>query len=232
MEKQKAKKQQAGFSLIELAVAMVIMLTLLGIVSNVMSRTLGIRARESRRTDALTAAQAAMNVISREVANTGFGIYDGDSTLLSSNGIILADSDANKIHIRSNFLNAGPRTAPAGSTVISTNQPGENVTYFFDDDTDSIVRYDPFGIETSPGVYGPQTSVVVNKISNVVFEYYNYSGASSTPTVTNVPTADTGRIRITVSVNMDPVVGQPDNQQVRFSTDVTLRNSNYMLRQY
>ena len=232
MEKQNAKNQ-AGFSLIELAVAMVIMMTLLGIVSSVMSRTLGIRSRESRRTDALTSAQAALNIISREVANTGFGIYDGDaSTLMSGNGIVLADSDANRIHIRSNYLNTGPRTVPVNSTVVSTNQPSEDVTYFFDDITDSIVRYDPHGIEVSPGVYGPQTSVVVSRISNVVFEYYNYTGASSTPTVTSVPTADTSRIRITVSVNMDPVVGQPDNQQVRFSTDVTLRNANYMLRQY
>lgn len=231
--KKKRLKKQSGFSLIELAVAMVIMLTLLGIVSTVMSRTLGIRSRESRKTDALTAAQAALNVISREVANTGYGIYDGDdSALLAGNGIILADSDANRIHIRSNYLNTGPRTAPPGSTVMSTNQPGEDVTYFFDDATDSIVRYDPYGIETSPGVYGPQTSVVVNRISNVVFEYYNYSGSNSTPTVTNVPTADTGRVRISVAVDMDPVVGQPDNQQVRFSTDVTLRNANYMLRQY
>ncbi len=231
MKEQKPRKQ-SGFSLIELMVAMVVMMTLLGIVSSVMSRTLGVRSRESRKTDALTAAQAALNVISREVANTGFGVYDGDSTLLSSNGIILADSDANKIRLRSNYMNTGPRTVPAGSTVVSTNRPGEDVTYFFDDATDSIVRYDRFGLETSPGVYGPQTSVVVNKISNVVFEYYNYEGANSTPTVTNVPTADTGRVRITVSGKMDPVVGQPDNQQVRFSTDVTLRNSNYMLRQY
>ena len=231
MYTQKAKSQN-GFSLIELAVAMVIMLSLLAIVSSVMSRTVSIRQRESRRTDALTSAQAALNVISREIANTGFGIYDGNSTLMSDNGIIVADSDAHKIHFRTNFLNAGPRTAPAGSTVISTNRPDENVTYFFDDDTDSIIRYDPYGVETSPGVYGPQTSYVVNKISNVTFEYYNYEGVNSTPTVTNVPTADTGRIRITVSVEMDPVVGQPDGQRVTFTSDVTLRNSNYMLRQY
>ena len=231
MKTQKAKKQK-GFSLIELAIAMVIMLSLLAIVSTVMSRTVGIRQRESRRTDALTSAQAALNVISREIANTGFGIYDGYSELMADNGIIVADSDAHKIHFRSNLMNTGPRTAPSGSTVISTNLPGENITYFFDDDTDSIVRYDPFGIETSPGVYGPQTSYVVNKISNVTFEYYNYEGVNSTPTITNVPTVDTGRIRITVSVEMDPVVGQPDGQRVTFSTDVTLRNSNYMLRQY
>lgn len=223
MKTQKAKKQD-GFSLIELAVAMVIMLSLLGIVSSVMSRTMSIRQRESRRTDALTSAQAALNVISREIANSGFGIYDGNSELMADNGIVVADSDAHKIHFRTNVQNTGPRTAPSGSTVISTNRIGEDITYFFDDATDSIVRYDKWD--------DPQTSYVVNKISNVTFEYYNYVGVNSTPTVTNVPTADTGRVRITVSVEMDPVVGQPDGQRVTFTTDVTLRNSNYMLRQY
>src|SRR5436190_36595 len=223
METQKAKKEE-GFSLIELTITMVIMLALLAIVSSVMSRTLSVRQRESRRTDALTASQAALNVISREVANTGFGIYDGNSELMDDNGIVLADSDAHRIHFRTNAENTGPRTAPPGSTVTSINRIGEDVTYFFDDATDSIVRYDRWD--------SPQTSVVVNKISNVTFAYYNYIGVSSTPTVTSVPTADTSRIRITVSVEMEPVVGQPDNQQVTFTTDVNLRNSNYMLRQY
>jgi len=223
METHKAKKEE-GFSLIELTITMVIMLALLAIVSSVMSRTLSVRQRESRRTDALTASQAALNVISREVANTGFGIYDGSSELMADNGIVLTDSDAHKIHFRTNAENTGPRSAPSGSTVTSINRIGEDVTYFFDDATDSIVRYDRWD--------SPQTSVVVNKISNVTFAYYNYIGVSSTPTVTSVPTADTSRIRITVSVEMEPVVGQPDNQQVTFTTDVNLRNSNYMLRQY
>lgn len=218
------KKNQAGFSLLELMIAMAIMLTLLGIISTVLSQTMSIRQRESRRTDALTAAQGALNVISREIANAGFGIHDASSTLLANNGIILADSNANRIHFRSNIYNTGPQSAPSGSTVISTNQPGEDVTYFFDAATDSIVRYDPYD--------NPQTSVVVNRISNVTFQYYNYEGVNSTPTITAVPTVNTGRIKINVTVNLDPVVGQPDNQQVTFTSDVTLRNSNYMLRQY
>src|SRR5690606_9287593 len=219
--KEKKLKKQAGFSLMELLIAMVVMLMLLGIVSTLLSRSVGVRARESRRTDALTSAQAALNVMSREIANSGYGIFDNSVTRIANNGLILADSNANQIHFRANITNTGPQDDPIA---LQTSDPGEDITYFFDPTTDSIVRFDPND--------NPQVSVVVNRISNVTFEYYNYEGSNSTPTVTSVPTLDTGRVRINVTVQMDPVVGQPDNQQVSFTSEVTLRNSNYMLRQY
>jgi prepilin-type N-terminal cleavage/methylation domain-containing protein len=214
-------KKQGGFSLMELLIAMVIMLMLLGIVSTLLSRSMSVRARESRRTDALTSAQAALNVMSREIANSGYGIFDNSITRIANNGLILDDSNANQIHFRANITNTGPQDDPIA---LQTSDPGEDVTYFFDPTTDSIVRFDPND--------NPQVSVVVNRISNVTFEYFNYEGSNSTPTVTSVPTLDTGRVRINVTVQMDPVVGQPDNQQVSFTSEVTLRNSNYMLRQY
>lgn len=223
-----AKKNEAGFSLIELSVAMVVMLMLLSIVSSLLSGAMSVRTRESRRTDALTSAQAALNILSREIANAGYGIgtcADVDcSVMTGNNGIILADSNVNRIHFRTNTANTGSRTEPPGSTVLSTNLPGEDVTYFFDSDTQSIVRYDPNGT--------PQTSVVVNRISQVTFTYFNYSGASSTPTSTATPTADTARVRINVTVRLEPVVGQPDDQVVTYTSEVTLRNAEYMLRQY
>ena len=223
-----ANKNQAGFSLIELSIAMVVMLMLLGIVSSLLSGAMSIRNRESRRTDALTSAQAALNILSREIANAGYGIgtcAEADcSVMTGNNGIVVADSGANRIHFRTNTSNTGPRSVPTGSTVLSTNLPGEDVTYFFDDDTQSIVRYDPHG--------SPQTSVVVNRISAVTFTYFDYTGSSSTPTTTTTPTANTSRVRINVTVQLEPVVGQPDNQVVTFTSEVTLRNAEYMLRQY
>lgn len=221
--KSRRTKKQSGFSLIELTIAMLVMLSLLAIVSTLMSRSMGVRARESRKTDALTAAQAALNVLSREIANSGYGIYDDATSKTANNGLIIADSNGNRIHFRANLTNTGSTLTP--DIVLATSDPGEDVTYFFDAATDSIVRYDPHDT--------PQTSVVVNRISNVTFQYYQYAGASSAAVgPTSVPTADTGRVVITVQVAMDPVVGQPDNQFVTFTTDVTLRNSNYMLRQY
>lgn len=215
-------KGQKGFSLIELMVAMAIMLTLLAIVSTMLTRSMSVRARESRRTDALTSAQAALNVLSREIANAGYGIYDSSVTRIANNGLVYDDSGANQLHFRANLTNTGPQDDPIA---LQTTDPGEDVTYFFDAATESIVRYDPNDT--------PQTSVVVNGISNVTFEYFDYVASSSTPIgPLSVPTPDTGRVRINVTVQMDPVVGQPDGDVVSFTSEVTLRNSNYMLRQY
>jgi prepilin-type N-terminal cleavage/methylation domain-containing protein len=205
MKKQKNTKNK-GFSLVELMIAMAITLILMGLATTMFAGALGTRSRESRRTDALTSARAALNAISREISNSGYG--------LTTNGIVTADSNDQRIHFRSNLSNED----------YSTDSTGEDITYFFDSTTRSIVRYDP---NTTP-----QTSVIVNRISNVTFSYFNYSPANSTPTETTTPSTGTGRVRITVTVQLEPVVGQPNNQSVTFTSDVTLRNSTYMLNQY
>lgn len=220
--KPKANKGQQGFSLLELMISMAIMLMLLAIVSTLLSSSMAVRSRESRRTDALTSAQAALNILSREIANSGYGIFDSSVTRIANNGLVYADSNANQIHFRANLTNTGPQDDPVA---LQTSDPGEDVTYFFDAATESIVRYDPNDT--------PQTSVIVNGISNVTFQYFDYVASSSTPIgPLNVPTPDTGRIRINVTVIMDPVVGAVVNDRVSFTSEVTLRNSNYMLRQY
>ena len=221
-------KNSAGFSIIELMVAMVVMLLALGIVSMLLSRAMSVKARESRTADALTTAQAAIGVMSREIANSGFGMYDNSLSQTADNGIVSADSTTNQIRVRANHENTGVETDP-NAPAWQLNAAGEDVTYFFDPTTQSIVRYDANAL--GPGI--GQTSVVVNKISAVEFEYYDYSGPNSAPTGPNTaPTANTGRVRIIVTVNLDPVVGQPDNQQVTFASEVTLRNNTYMLQQY
>jgi type II secretory pathway pseudopilin PulG len=222
MTYKRAKDSQAGFSLMELMIAMVVMMLLLGIVSMVFSRSMGVKARESRKTDALTAAQAAMNVLSREISNSGFGISSATNPRWGANGIVLNDSGSQRIHVRSNINNVSPYSDP--TNINNTNDAGEDITYFFDSATDSIVRFDRRGT--------PVTSVVVNRISDVRFDYFDYVGAGTVTGPNTTPTANTGRVRITVLVRLDPVQGQPNNQTVSFVSDVTLRNSNYMLQQY
>ncbi len=215
------KNRNAGFSLVELLIAMTITLVLLGLATQLFSRALGTRARESRRTDALTSAQAALNVMSHEISNAGYGIVVDPNTKSASNGIVTADSNQQRLHFRGNIEN----TETVSS--LATDDPGEDITYFFDAATNSIVRYDARGINVNT----PLTSVVVNRISNVTFTYFDYTGSNSTPTQATTPTANTGRVRINVSVTLDPVQGQPDGT-VQFTSDVTLRNSNYMVNQY
>ncbi len=206
MKKESNTKHDKGFSLIELIIAMSITLILMGLATTLFAGALGTRTRESRKTDALTSARAALSAISREISNSGYG--------LTTNGIVTADSGAQKIHFRANLENED----------YTTDGIGEDVTYFFDSATQSIVRYDPNNT--------PTTSVVVNRISNVTFSYFDYVGNSSTPTTSTTPTNNTGRVRITVTVRLEEVVGQPRNQTVTFTSDVTLRNSTYMLNQY
>ena len=217
------KNNAAGFSLIELTVAMTIMLILMAIVSQLLSQSMSIRSRESRVTDALTSSQAALNIMSREISNSGFGLYEDPVTRQANNGLVLADSNAQRIHFRANLYNTSPYSVSMDPG--ATNEANEDVTYFFDAATESIVRYDRNG--------NPQTSVVVNGISNVTFAYFNYTEGAPPPTTpTTTPTASTGRIQITVEVQLPDVVGQPANQRVTFTSQINMRNSSYMLHQY
>ena len=200
------KRGMGGFSLLELIIAMTITLILLGITTVAMSGALGARERESSRTDALTAAQAAINVMSREISNAGYG--------LTNNGIVIADSNAQKLHFRANTKNDN----------LTTTDVDEDITYYYDASSQSVVRYDA---NTTPSTTG-----VINQISMVTFQYFDYTDSNSTPTVGVVPTANTGRVRITLIVILPEVQGQPKNQTVTLTSDVTLRNSTYMLNQY
>ena len=222
-------KTNSGFSILELMIAMTLMLLALGIVSSLLANAMSVRARESRTADALTTAQAALGVMSREIANSGFGVYENSLSRTAHNGIVFDDSNATKIRIRANYENAGGTPTSPGPTTLELNQPGEDVTFFFDDATKSIVRYDANALGVGIG----QTSVVVNKISNVEFEYWDYSGPDSAPTgPLTQPSMNTGRVRIIVTVELEPIIGQPDNQVVTFASEVTMRNNTYMLQQY
>jgi prepilin-type N-terminal cleavage/methylation domain-containing protein len=209
------QKRESGFSLIELLIAMGVVVTLMAITSLIFGKALGIRTRESSRTDALTSAEAALNVMSREITNSGYGLIDNYDSV-HNNGIILADSGEFKLRIRSNVVN----------TNTTTTDIGEDVTYYYDAGSKSIVRYDKSPLQS------PNTTYLVNQISEVKFRYYDYTGSNSTPTASDTPTANTCQVQITVTVMLDDVQGQPKNRRVTLTSYVTLRNSNYMVHQY
>ena len=204
------KAGESGFSIVELLIAVTVMMVVLGLVGSLLSKSLGVRQRESSRTDALTSAQAALNVMSREIANAGYG--------LTNHGIVLADSNNRNLRFISNVSN---------NNEVLTNRY-ENVTYFFDPVTASILRHDANGAAAGSS----QTSIIINRISDVNFRYFNYSGSNSLATETSTPTAQTGRIRVTLTVSLENVQGQPSGQSVVLVSDVTLRNSDYMLQNY
>lgn len=207
---------QSGFSLIELIIAMTIILILMAAAMSLYGAAFSTRARETNRTDALTSARAALNAMSNEIANSGYGLEDNG---LPYNGIVWADCNDKRIHFRANVQN--------NEAILATDDEGEDVSYYFDSGTQSIFRYDPRS--------NPQTSIVVNRVSDVTFQYFDYVGTNSSGTPVAAPTKDTARVRINVIVTLERVAGQPNDtgsRTIQLTSDVTLRNSRYMLNQY
>src|SRR2546423_6279210 len=139
----------AGFSLIELMIAMTITLIGLGIASTLLASAFNVRRREDQRTDALADVQRALVTKSHEVANARFNL---DPT--KTNGIVDADSqvDANgngTIRVRANLnkFDSNASAAARADIGVAGEDAGEDVKYFVlpTADTSYLARYDRYG---------------------------------------------------------------------------------------
>lgn len=109
-------KSADGFSLVELVIAMTVILVLAGIACSLLAASFNVRGREDQKTFGLADSQRALNLMTREIANAGFG--------LTSNGIVTADSAESVLRIRANL------NAFEGQTSSSaTSDPNEDVRY-------------------------------------------------------------------------------------------------------
>jgi prepilin-type N-terminal cleavage/methylation domain-containing protein len=202
-------KNSEGFSLIELLISITVILILLSSVFGLLSESLRVRGRESQITNRISAAQNSLNLMSREIENAGFG--------LTNNGIVLSDSDADTLHIRSNIVNSN----------TSTSDLGEDVTYSFDSTNRRILRYDKFP--------SPVTTIIANDVTSFTINYLDYTtlsnGNISVSSYSSTPTANTARIKLTMQLATDAVSGLP-NQSVNVSTEVAIRNSDFILNRY
>lgn len=199
-----------GFTLIELLISMSIALVILGAGVAVFSSALSTRTRESSKTDAITSAQAALNIMSREIGNSGYG--------LTNNGIV-TDSTASKLHFRANTVNNNSTTSDAG----------EDVVFYLDGSVSnqSVVKHD-----NNTG----ETSGIINRISSVSFVYHVTSGDAGIDVATATPViwGTVNIVTITLTVQLDDAPGQPSGKiyPVTVSSNVTLRNSPTMRKQY
>jgi prepilin-type N-terminal cleavage/methylation domain-containing protein len=123
---QLTKNEQAGFSLLELLIAMTISLVVMMASSTLLVTSLRTRARENTRSNALASAQRALNIMTREIGNSGYGLVD--------NGIVVADSSNQSIRIRAN-LNNNTTLADAAQGDVD-----EDVRFVFQPANRAIVR--------------------------------------------------------------------------------------------
>jgi len=213
------KGPESGFSLVELLIAMSISLVIMGVASTLLATSFNIRSRENARTDSIADVQRALNIIAREVAIGGYG-FDP-----SSNGLVVGDSDASSLRVRSNL-----NRYSAGSMTIESEN--EDIKYFVDstDDQNYLVRYDRFAA-------GQQATVLANRIDDLDIIYW-----SPTNTALNVAddpsqVANAIGVRIRVAVDL-PAVGTPGSPGyqpatiMQLTSDVTLRNKSQNLSTY
>lgn len=220
LEVRDAKKEpEAGFSLVELMIAMTISLVLMGVATNLLATSFKIRSRENARTDSIADVQRALNIMAREIAIGGYGF---DS---SSNGLVVGDCDVSSLRVRSNL-----NRYSAGSGTIESES--EDVKYLIDntDGLNYLVRFDRFAT-------GVQATVLANRIDALEIIYWSPTNVALNVTADPSQVANAVGVRITVSVNL-PAVGTPNSPghqpatTMQLSSDVTLRNKSQNLSTY
>jgi type II secretory pathway pseudopilin PulG len=222
-QKSNQLRNAAGFSLLELLIAMSLTIAMLGIAATALSSGFRIRKREQAVTDAVADAQRALNIMSREIANAGFN--------LSTNGIVAGDSDSTSIRIRSNLDKYDPTASAASRAGVI--DPGEDVKFFINptNNTDYLVRHDEYGT-------GVKTTVLANRMDQLRLHYFAAKATYSTadcditaPNLAEVAPAAASYVVIALCVRV-PAAGVPNTagyqpaSNVLLVSDVTLRNSN------
>lgn len=221
MSMNESTQNQAGFSLIELVIAMTLTIIIAGASATLLSQSFRMRSREDVRSDAIADAQRALNIVSREIANSGFGLMD--------NGIVPGDTNNVSIRVRAN-LNA--YTLEPGNGGVTN--PDEDIKYLmYIDEAQNrhyLVRLDA---EVAKTDRPRATTVLANRLDSFNLQYFDGNGAPLNVVANPDSVREAWKIRITVGVKLpeDGKFGTPGYQRettVDLVSDVVLRNVSQM----
>ena len=218
------QNSQQGFSLIELLIAMTVTIVIAGIASNLVAQSFKLRAREDTRSDAIADAQRALNIVSREIANAGFGLVD--------NGVVPGDTSNGSIRFRAN-LNAYTRDS-SGNPVSGFNavvDKDEDIKYTMYNDDEAnrhyLVRFDAIlgAVDQRNG-----TTVISNRLDSFTLQFFDGDGNILDVATTPDAVISARKVRITVGVIL-PAQGSPTSpgyqpqSTISLVSDVVLRNT-------
>lgn len=229
----KRLQNQSGFSLIELVIAMALTLTVMSLATILLAQALNVRTRTNSNNDALADAQRALNIMSREISESGFN--------LSGNGIVSGDTanDTNgnsTIRIRANLnkFDETATTAARNGIGVTGEDAGEDIKYFIHkaSNTNLLARYDEYGQA------GGSMTVLANRLDSLHIHYfgskvsYSTSGCDvSSASAAEVSPSSAQYVVIAVCVQLNAVgtfgsSGYQPARSVLLVSDVTLRNAN------
>jgi len=215
------QNSQRGFSLIELLIAMTVTIVIAGIASSLVAQSFRMRSREDARSDAIADAQRALNIVSREIANSGFGLID--------NGLVPEDTGPGSIRFRSDL---NRYTHDASGNLVSgagfVSEADEDIKYAMYHDNVAnrhyLVRFDV----NLGGREG--TTVLANRLDTFSLQYYGSDGTELNVVTDPLNSSLAWKIKITVGVSLPAqgVRGSPGYQPestINLISDVVLRNA-------
>jgi type IV pilus assembly protein PilW len=178
--------------LIELMISILIFGIIMTVLFSVFSTSNRLYQNIQERADLQMNSRIAMEVLTQEIRSAG-----SDPSGSGLGGIMIADTDT--IRVQSD-LN--------GDGAIQTAEPSEDVLYYYDPATESLLR--------DPGT-GPQ--VLIEDVTNLTFIYFNASNAPIT-TVPLIPDS----INQVRSISINLITESTNGGQVNYATRVALRN--------
>ena len=183
-----------GMTLVELLITTAILGIVLLVVTGIMLSSSRLETRTVRRATVQAASRQALALMTTELRQAG---ADPGNPPAGVVGIVSADS--NQVRVRAD-LN--------GDGAIQTAEPSEDVTYSYNDTTNSISR--------NPGS-GP-----TDLISNVTDMRLSYFDAANQP-ITPLPLSTANAARVT-AIGLTITSESRDSHPITLTTRITLRN--------
>ena len=215
-KERRAGSGQAGFSLIELMVALGVTLVIMVIASRMLAMSMAVRTRENQRSEAVADVQRALQSMTREIANAGLG--------MGNNGLVTADSSQLAIRVRTN-LNAFCKVVTTGVAPdcdTDTLDAGEDVVFAVINNVDAAGQLQSL-ITRQDVNSGNAISPLANRVDALKFQYYDDDGTA----VANASQAQSVRITVTVTLPAVGTSGQAGYQpatQMEVESRAVLRN--------
>jgi prepilin-type N-terminal cleavage/methylation domain-containing protein len=185
-------KSTQGLTLVEVMMTLLIFAVVLAVVNNVFFTTQGLYSRTSQRAGMQMSTRAGLSVIMTELRAMGC-----DPTEAGIAGIRRATSDSCRFQSDLN-----------GDGAIQTDEPSEDVVYFFDPDQETVFR--------DPGT-GPQ--IFITNVTQFAFQYFDDNNQVLGPLPLNnnlIPQVRSIGVTITAET--------PRGGQIDSATRIGLRN--------
>jgi type II secretory pathway pseudopilin PulG len=171
------KKNESGFTLVELLIVAVVLVAILGIIGGVVGSIQGSYSNERVRTEALNDATAAFDMMTRLMRTAGNN-PSGIAGLVPVDPGVAVGGVYRTIHLRSDWRGAASMsTFPDGDT----NDPLEDITFFVQNN--KLMKQEP--ADVNPVEY-------LTNVSSLQFNYFDTNNvaitnpAASTATIARV----------------------------------------------